>query len=210
MITIEKYKNDPCRALSIPYWKAKKLSVPPNMKIVHDSEFDAALLEKYDDRKYFRLIHHLKTIPEFNVMEFEFGGISTDMTYELCDMINHSYAHSSIGVSADCIRTLTASEVCCPDLWIGAFFDKSIIGSVICEFDKHTGEAAIEWLQVLPDYRNRGIASALVCRALKKMYGIAGFATVSGECDNPTEPERVYRKCGFEGGDIWHILEVRI
>lgn len=210
MITIEKYKNDPCRALSIPYWKAKKLSVPPNMKIVHDSEFDAALLEKYDDRKYFRLIHYLKAIPEFNVTGFEFGGISTDMTDELCDMINRSYAHSSIGVSADYIRTLTTSEVYCPDLWIGAFFDKSIIGSVICEFDKHTGEAAIEWLQVLPEYRNRGIASALVCQALKKMYGIADFATVSGECDNPTEPERVYRKCGFEGGDIWHILEVRI
>lgn len=209
MITIEEYRNDPCRALSIPYWKAKNLSVPPNMKIVHDSEFDAALLDKYNDRKYFRLIHHLKAIPDFNVTEFEVSGISTYMIDELSYMINLSYAHSSIGVTADYIRTLTMSEVYCPELWIGAFYSKRIIGSVIGEFDKNTGEAAIEWLQVLPEYRNSGMASALICRVLKKMRDIADFVTVSGECDNPTNPEYVYRKCGFEGRDVWHILESR-
>lgn len=209
MITIEKYRNDPCKALSIPYWKAKNLSAPPNMKIVHDSEFDAALLEKYNDRKYFRLIHHLKAIPEFNVTEFELGGISANMIDELSNMINLSYTYSSVGVSADYLRTLMTLEVYCPELWIGTFSSNRIIGSVICEFDKNTGEAAIEWLQVLPEYRNSGIASALVCQALKKMRGIADFATVSGECENPANPEYVYRKCGFEGSDVWHILETR-
>ena len=34
----------------------------------------------------------------------------------------------------------------------------------------------------------------------------AEFATVSGECDNSTNPEGVYRKCGFEGSNIWHII----
>ncbi|MDE7361006.1 MAG: GNAT family N-acetyltransferase [Oscillospiraceae bacterium] len=209
MITIEEYRNDPCKALSVPYWKAKNLSVPPNMKIVHDSEYDAALLDKYNDRKYFRLMHHLKAIPDFKITKFEFSGISTYMIDELSDMINLSYAHSSIGVTADYIRNLTTSEVYCPELWIGAFYAKRIIGSVIGEFDRITGEAVIEWLQVLPEYRNSGIASALVCRVLKKMCDIADFATVSGECGNPTNPEYVYRKCGFEGSDIWHILESR-
>lgn len=34
----------------------------------------------------------------------------------------------------------------------------------------------------------------------------ADFATVSGKVNNITNPERVYRKCGFEGNDIWHVL----
>ncbi len=38
------------------------------------------------------------------------------------------------------------------------------------------------------------------------MAAFADFATVSGECDNPTRPEAVYRACGFVGDDVWHIL----
>lgn len=32
------------------------------------------------------------------------------------------------------------------------------------------------------------------------------FVTVSGKVDNDTKPEFLYRKCGFTGEDIWHIL----
>ena len=206
MISVEEYRCDPCKALSTPYWKAGKSAVPPNMKIVHDIDFDITLLEKYSDKRFFRLIHHLKDIPGFDAAVFEFGDISTERIDELKEMINLSYTHSQISVSAEYIRDLTTSEVYCPELWIGAFSDKRLIGSIICEFDSNTGEAAIEWLQVLPEYRNRGIASSLVCLALKKMCGIADFATVSGECGNLTNPEGFYRRCGFEGSDVWHIL----
>ena len=34
----------------------------------------------------------------------------------------------------------------------------------------------------------------------------AKFATVSGKIRDPSDPERLYRKCGFVGTDIWHIL----
>ena len=88
-------------------------------------------------------------------------------------------------------------------LGIGAVY---LIGSVLCDYDAETGEGIIEWLQVLPKYRGRGIASALVCKGLKIMSGFADFATVSGECENVTNPEGVYRKCGFTGNDVWHIL----
>ncbi len=209
MIPIEKYRDDPCGTLSIPYWKVKNLSVPPNMRIVHERDFDAALLEKYADRRFFRLIHRLENIPEYNAADFEFRCISADMLGELSDMINRSYEHTSVGISVEQLKAMTASEVYCPELWIGAFADGKIIGSIICEFDKDTGEAAIEWLQVLPEYRNCGIAYALVCRALNKIRGAADFATVSGKCDDPTAPERVYRKCGFTGDDVWHILKTR-
>lgn len=46
----------------------------------------------------------------------------------------------------------------------------------------------------------------IVNELLKRMMGIADFATVSGKVNNPTSPEILYRKCGFVGDDIWHIL----
>ncbi len=33
------------------------------------------------------------------------------------------------------------------------------------------------------------------------------FATVSGKVTNKTKPEKLYRRCGFTGDDIWHILK---
>ena len=33
------------------------------------------------------------------------------------------------------------------------------------------------------------------------------FATVSGDCDNSASPENLYRKCGFIGDDVWHIIK---
>ncbi len=206
MISAETYKNNPCRVFSIPYWKAKSLTVPSNMRIVHGDEFDAKLLDNYSDRRYFRLIHNLSNIPEFGAAGISLEVIQSDRNDELADMINRSYTHSEIRVSADYVSSLSATRVYCPGLWIGAVFDKKLIGSIICDFDAEVGEAIIEWLQVLPEFRGRGIASVLICKALKTMSGFADFATVSGECDNPTNPEKVYRHCGFSGEDVWHIL----
>lgn len=206
MISIEDYKKNPCKVSSIPYWKAKSLTIPSNMKIIHSDEFNEKLLDNYFDRRFFRLIHNLSNIPELNIPEIKFEVIQSNRTNELVDMINSSYAHSEIRVSEDYVRSLTITQVYCPELWIGAILDEKLIGSIICDFDIEIGEASIEWLQVLPEYRGRGIAAALTCKALKRMSGFADFATVSGECDNITNPERVYRNCGFEGNDVWHIL----
>lgn len=41
---------------------------------------------------------------------------------------------------------------------------------------------------------------------LTQMQDKAKFATVSGKVNNATNPEKLYRKCGFIGNDIWHIL----
>lgn len=205
MISIEDYKKNPCKVSSIPYWKAKSLTVPANMKIIHSDEFDEKLLNNYFDRRFFRLVHDLTQIPKFNATGINFEVIQSDKINELADMINCSYTHE-IRVSVDYVNSLTATQVYCPELWIGAVLDGKLIGSIICDFDIEVGEAVIEWLQVLPEYRGRGIASALICKALKAMSSFADFATVSGECDNITNPERVYRHCGFEGEDVWHIL----
>ena len=206
MISAAEYLADPCGTLSVPYWKARGISVPPGVKIVHDSEFSEGLLDRYTDTPYFRLIHRLRDIPGFCVPDVVCRTIGPDYTGELADMINICYAHSGIRVFDGDVKGWMDSAAYCPGLWIGAFGSGGLSGSVICAFDRETGEASIEWLQVLPAYRRRGIAAALVCQALERIRGFAGFATVAGECGNVTAPERVYRRCGFTGGDVWHIL----
>ncbi len=206
MISVKEYKANPCRSLSIPYWKAKNMSLPSDIKIVHNNEFNINLLDNYCDKRFFRLKHSLKNIPDYDTSDITIDVITPDRINELSDCINKCYKHTEIRVSPDYIRSLTETEVYCPELWIGAFSGQCLIGSILCDFDRETGEGIIEWLQVLPKYRGRGTASALICRALKSMRIFADFATVSGECDNVTNPESVYRKCNFNGNDVWHIL----
>ena len=46
MISLENYLQNPCSSSSIPYWKAKTISVPDNMKIVYDGDFSTELLKE--------------------------------------------------------------------------------------------------------------------------------------------------------------------
>ncbi len=55
MLTKEQYIADPCRASSVPYWKAKNLTIPEGMLILHQDELDGIDLGSYEDEPYFRL-----------------------------------------------------------------------------------------------------------------------------------------------------------
>ena len=164
MISIEEYKQNPCEALSIPYWKATDIIIPDNVKIIHNKNFDETLLEKYSDKQYFRLIHRLNYVPDFSNNDFTYKMLSKEKTNEIADMINASYSHTDVFVSADYIKGLTEAKVYFPELWIGAFDNSRLVGSIICDLDTKIGEGIIEWLQILPEYREKGIASVLVCK----------------------------------------------
>ena len=64
MLTKERYLADPCKAASIPYWKAKSITTPDGMKILHQEEFNDAENQHFVDEPYFRLIHNLKGLAE--------------------------------------------------------------------------------------------------------------------------------------------------
>ena len=85
----------------------------------------------------------------------------------------------------------------------------------------------MKWLQqVLPNltkrlvrvfesgfkYRNNIVDIDWVNMSFQSRYGErknAKFNTVYGQCNNSTNPEAMYRKCGFTGSDIWHVLRKR-
>jgi len=204
MIDRERYLADPCRAASIPYWKAKTIIIPDGMLILHQDECIETNHQQYMDEPYFRLKHTMK-------------GLSQPMLpqgYSLCNAALHEFAshingcYDGIGVTAEELQSYTSRPVYDETLWVAVKDTQSneIVATGIAELDREIGEGILEWIQVSEGHRRQGLGRYLVSELLWRMRGRAGFATVSGQCGNRTNPERLYRKCGFTGNDVWHIL----
>ncbi len=204
ILSMTEYLSNPCRAASIPYWKAIQMQIPDNMRIVHDQAFSEDLLDGYIEEPYFRLKHDL----------IDMAAPQLPDGFAVCDASCKEYAehiggcYSGIGIAESELQGYTQRKVYCPNLWL-AVCDKAtgkIVATGIAELDREIHEGVLEWIQVSPEYRGRGLGKFLVLELLFRMKPTADFATVSGQCNNPTSPEQLYRKCGFTGNDVWHIL----
>jgi ribosomal protein S18 acetylase RimI-like enzyme len=78
----------------------------------------------------------------------------------------------------------------------------------IAELDKTIQEGSLEWIQVLPAYHGLGLGKGIVQKLLSRLEKEkqVKFATVSGQVDNVTRSEALYRSCGFKGNDVWWLL----
>lgn len=206
MSAIDAYKENPCGTLSIPFWKSKQIQIPEHMRIVHDAQYIAEHYREYRDEPYFRLYHPLTDIQSVAVDGISIVSTGRDDIPRFVDIINQSY--TDLSVTLEQLRGYTQTEVYCPGLWIAAVDHETsgIVGCGIADLDRQLGEGILEWIQVIPAYRGKRIGQLLVTELLKRMVDVADFATVSGKVHNPTSPERLYRKCGFTGEDVWHIL----
>lgn len=74
------------------------------------------------------------------------------------------------------------------------------------ERDRRVSEASLEWIQVHPGYRQRGVGRAIVTELVNRVADHVSFITVSGELASEHQPELLYRRCGFKGGDVWWLL----
>ena len=92
---------------------------------------------------------------------------------------------------------------------IGA--DYMIIGSITEFGRKNTGKNKMfssektQTVEASVAIRLVDVSTGLIIYS-DEAKGVAKFATVSGKVDDCNMPERLYRKCGFVGDDIWHIL----
>lgn len=208
MISKEQYLADPCRAASIPYWKLKSVSVPDGVMILHREEYDNGEDQKYQNEPYFRLIHGLKGLHK---PALPYG-------YSLCVASLAAYTahinscYDKIKVTEEELQGYTYRPVYDAVLWIAVKENSTgtIVATGIGELDRGIGEGALEWIQVSPNHRRKGLGRYIVSELLWRMKDRADFVTVSGQCNNATNPERLYRKCGFTGNNVWHILRKRV
>ncbi len=204
-ITKQQYLSNPCGVSSLPYWKAVKTDVPKNMLIVHDRNFRGECFAEYADEPYFRLYHDLKLLRP---------AILPD-GFRLCEASPSEYAahigrcYVGTAVTEAEISSYFCRSVYSAELWAAVRECESgkIAATGIAELDREIGEGILEWIQVSPEYRGRGLGTYIVSELLTRIAKTARFATVSGQVNNPTRPEGLYRRCGFVGDDVWHILK---
>ena len=206
MISLAEYMRDPCGMLSIPYWKAKGITVPEGIRIVHDRNFAPEQYSEYEDARYFRIMHDLNCLSEADAQLTVLQTINRSELDAVVQMINACY--TDLQVSSEQLTSYINTPTYAPALWVWALDQVSgeRMGCGIAAFDAEAVEISLEWIQVLPQYRRRGVGQAIVCELLRRKPENAHFATVSGKLDSVLAPEALYRKCGFAGDDVWHIL----
>ncbi|MBR0508088.1 MAG: GNAT family N-acetyltransferase [Clostridia bacterium] len=197
------YLADPCGASSLPFWKTERFRIPDGVTVLRDDVFRESKPDGTDE-PYFKLMHDLKNVdPPSLPPEYE------TVACGVADYAAHIDAcYEQEGVTEAELAAYAKRPTYDPSLWI-AIRDKAsgqIVASGIAELDARIGEGILEWIQVSPEHRRKGLGRFVVNELLRRMQGRAAFCTVSGKRNDPGDPFALYRACGFRDPVIWHVV----
>ena len=197
------YSADPCGASSLPFWKTELVTLPRGVRVIREDAFSGPLPGETDE-PYFKLLHRLESVPEPRLPD-GFAPVSCGLE-ELAAHINSCYEREH--VTARELEAYRARPVFRPELWIAVRDTASgaVAASGIAELDPALSEGVLEWIQVSPGLRRRGLGSFIVCELLKRLKESARFVTVSGRMESESRPFELYTSCGFEAPVIWHVI----
>ncbi len=203
-MTAAEYLAGPCMASSLPWWKTESVPIPDHMSVVRDDLFFPDRFPGRDD-PYFRTIHYLDRIADPGIP----AGFRQDTASvnEFADHIRGCYP--DMEMTGPELQGYMNHPVYVPNLWIAVREQESgtVAASGIAEYDRRIGEGILEWIQVSPMYRRKGLGRFVVCELLRRLQGEgASFATVSGRMRNPDRPLSLYLSCGFTDPVIWHVV----
>jgi GNAT superfamily N-acetyltransferase len=174
-------------------------------------DYESALDPVDFEQRYlsFRLLHHMEVIPA-PVLPTAFSFTPVDPISEAQEISAFIGAcYEDIHPAAEVVRGWATHPVFAADLWVWIIDvtrdAPAALG--IAEFDSTIAEGLLEWIQVLPEYRRNGLGKQLVFELLARLQNRAMFTTVAGRVDNITRPDKLYRRCGFEGDDTWWVLQ---
>ena len=202
------YIQNPCGTLSTAYWKKEYFKKPSDIQILHECDAKAQNTYEQPPTRYFRLIHYPQNHYDTALPDGYFyrNVLLPDEALLVANFINHCYQGYSLG-EEDILQWMQY-PVFDKHLWVCICNAKTSLPVAlgIADFDSDISEGSLEWIQVLPESRGRGLGQKIVLELLSRLKDKAGFITVSGEVDNPTNPELLYKKCGFIGDDIWYVF----
>ena len=202
-----------------PYWHREGRPPPDwpqrmanlTFALVHQRYMDALPLAHFASRAaYFRLRHDLSDVatPE---LPPGYRFRQADMPRQAAEVARLIAAcYPDLRPTAQAVRGWMGHPPYAPELWVWALSpagDPAGLG--IAELDRSVPEGSLEYIQVLPAHRRIGLGSALVNELLRRLEGRADFATVSGRVEAATHPERLYRRFGFVGQDVWWVLRAQ-
>lgn len=198
-----------CRDLESACLSKKQIDQVPFV-LVHADGLPLFSHRKFLTRKaYFRLIHRHAPLDVPLPPEFCFKPVDPEGDFaQVVRLLRDCY--QGIDISIKIVRSWTSHPVYDPSLWVWVVEQQTgkNVGLGIAELDPRAPEASLEWIQIMPHFQNRGLGTALVSEILRRVARRAAFTTVSGDCGSPYQPERLYRKCGFSGSDVWWLLAI--
>ncbi len=157
---------------------------------------------------YFRLQRNTANLSDVALPQgFDFVDAQVDdEAVSIADFITGCY--EAIALGADDVRGWSQLPVFAPDLafWIVDVTRGIPAALAVSHFDARVPEVSLEWVQVHPNYRGRGLGTALVRETLRRARDHANLVTVSGAVANRHRPAALYRRCGFTGDDVWWVL----
>ena len=197
-----------CRDRQSPIIPENRLN---NLKfvIIHQDYLRSVPIDHFTVLKpYFRIIHRNQTVPSVKLPSgFRIVNVNVDTEADAAaELIVMCY--DDLHLSGQGVRKWANSPVYDRDSWIWVIDERKDVpaGLGIAEVDTTIPEASLEWIQVLPEYRKTGLGECIVLELLNRLHSRVEFTTVSGEVESQTNPEALYRRCGFSGDDIWWLL----
>jgi len=206
-MNLKEYLGNPCRKLSIPYWKNKQIDLPKNIIALHKDEFLKSNIKFKKVDRFFRIIHKLNNKPFLSNQVTDTINIKSDME-QLINLINICYEKEKIIVESTDINQWMNRKTYREDLWIKIVVEGKLIASGIAEIDSEANEGILEWIQVDPLFQRKGYGKIIVKELIYRLSETVDFITVSGRIENKSNPQKLYKSCGFEGDDIWYICYV--
>jgi GNAT superfamily N-acetyltransferase len=180
--------------------------------LVHDNALPVFAQRDFAvQRPYFRLVHAGGIEDTLSPPGFTFERFYPEVDIDaVVKLILASY--DNIRVSPEIVKAWMDQPVYDPDLWLWVVDIESgeKAGLGIADRDPQVPEASLEWIQVLPGYRGKGLGKAIVRELLHRVSDSVKFTTVAGELENVHQPERLYRQCGFTGEDVWWLLSDKV
>lgn len=200
------------------YWdkegKEPQLSVDERKSLefilIHQRYLSAFQDMLFNQKKpYFRLRHDNRRVEEPKVPKgYEVVQVNPRKEADLvCDFL--AQCHPTYSFSEERVLKWMEVPVFDPSLWIWVIDEETNMPAAlgISDLDPTIPEASLEWIQVLLQHRGKGLGKLVVLETLKRVIGRVSFTTVSGEVNNPSNPESLYRRCGFQGNDVWWVLQ---
>lgn len=197
------YLADPCGASSLPFWKARQIQLPPGLTVVREDQLGKASGSGRDD-PYFKMVHRLHHVPAPALPQ----GFRLLDDLPVGDYFQHIRAcYPDTDLTEEGLAAWRKQPVYAPELWVAV--SEAATGQVVATGigarDDAIGEGSLEWIQISPAFRGRGLGRFVVCELLRRMGPGARFVTVSGRADEAA-PGALYASCGFSDPVIWHVL----
>jgi GNAT superfamily N-acetyltransferase len=181
-----------------------------NLMLIHEKYIKSIPNNIYSSKElYFRLSYNSKENVNVQIADnLIIRNVDIKAEAHIVSAIICS-CYEDIKISTEEVLNWITHPVFDENLWIWVIDKKTNkpLGLGIAELDKSIKEGSLEWIQVIPEHQGKGVGKVLVKELLKRLRGKSNFVTVSGKVDNVTQPEKLYRSCGFTGSDIWYVLK---